>query len=233
MVRLALLVITAAVAVACGGSFNGDIDGQGGPLLVTALYGQADQGDGEVLLVVAVSYPSDCERLGDWMEDARDLRAEARASGADESDREDAAARLRDNDSKHGVPNEFWIAQLIYGGDELDDGDEVDVGIELGHMLAVSLNHQREAPDYQAELEDGDDDSTDHYGADEGEARFGIGDGAVEVQAEDLELFSADDDDADTVGTGTLQLHARECPTLSAMVEDMFAPTPVPADDGG
>ncbi len=231
MVRSISCFITVAALCACGGRFEGDIDGHGGPMLWTAIYGDADQGDSTLLLVVAVSYPTDCERLGDWMEDGRDIRADAHAAGADDSDVEEAAARLRENDAKHGVPSEHWLAQLIYGGEELDDGDEIDVGVELGRVLAINLNHQREAPDYDEQLEDGDDDSTDHYVADEGEARFSLGEGAMDVAVEDLALYDTSDEDADTVGSGALQLSARACPTLSAMVEDMLAPTPVPADD--
>ncbi|MCC7072708.1 MAG: hypothetical protein IT383_15370 [Deltaproteobacteria bacterium] len=223
--RRIFLLGTVLVLTACSGNFNGTVDGQGVPVLWTALYGQATDEGGQVLSVTAVSFLSDCERLGDWMEDGRDIRADAYQGERSQDDIDEAAERLRTNDATHGIPGDYWMAQVMYSGAVLDDGDEIDVGFDVDHILGVNFTHQREAPDYQEQLEDGDDGSTDRFGTDEGEAHFGIRGDTIDIEADDLELFDPSDDDADAdpVGSGTLRLSAKECPALSAIVEEMLA----------
>lgn len=235
--RLFALSTTAVVAslttVGClsAGNFEGEVDGNNVPMMLSAFYGSASNDNGTVTQVIAYSYAVDCDKVGTWMEEKSDIEDDYFESDRENDDLDEAVEGLEKADEEFGLPDEGWTISVFFGGEDDLEETDFDAFGENDMFVGVGIAHQREQPDYEEILEDGEDNSSDSYGAIDGKIEIldFVEDESFRITGEDIVLAEEEDiaedgDDASDVGEGRFSLTVRHCDAFSDMLDELLDP---------
>lgn len=225
--RVVVSALALTGAVACAGTFEGEVDGEAVPPLLSGYWLEGD-GEGFQVSATASTALDLCGSATALLREMNDV-VSAKADEVDEDDDEedvyDELADAYEDAWRRHMPEDFWtVGASIFVKDDddfVDDydlGEDADIDFENPAFASVTVCHQEGFLELD---DDGSDDNRTCFPAKGGELEVVAFDdkGSIELSI-DAELAEADDLDEE-VGDVTASLHMGSCKAADEANKDL------------